>query len=175
MKKMVTKLMNLTALINDPNNARTHSVKNLESIKGSLAKFGQQKPIVINQDNIVIAGNGTLQAARALGWEKINVTQTSLDKFDQTAFAIADNRTSELAEWDDATLAESLQSLIDIDFNLEDIGFYEPDLIRFNLNDGDEAGIEDSLEDGSKELDPDDFSDFEHTCPKCSFEFNGKK
>lgn len=83
----------------DPSNARNHSRKNLDAIKGSLAKFGQQKPIVINEKNIVIAGNGTLTAARELGWEVIDCVVTTLQGYEELAFALADNRTSELGEW----------------------------------------------------------------------------
>lgn len=115
-------------LIKDPANARKHNQKNIEAIKGSLLKFGQQKPIVINDKNIVIAGNGTLEAARLLGWKDISVVITDLKGSELAAFGIADNRTAELAEWDDAVLADILKSLKDEDFNLSEIGFKEADL-----------------------------------------------
>ena len=95
----------------DPANARSHDARNLATIKASLARFGQQKPIVVNGDGVVIAGNGTLQAARDLGWEKISVVRSSLDGVDATAYAIADNRTSELATWDGGVLASTLAAL----------------------------------------------------------------
>ncbi len=113
----------LSELVFDPNNARKHSQANLEAIKGSLAKFGQQKPIVINEKNIVVAGNGTLQAARSLGWDNIDCVVTTLKGYEETAFALADNRTSELAEWDDEILGKTLQSLHELDFDLSSIGF----------------------------------------------------
>ena len=55
--------MPVNELVNDPNNARTHDERNLDAIRASLERFGQQKPIVINADNTVVAGNGTLAAA----------------------------------------------------------------------------------------------------------------
>lgn len=116
-------------LLPDPSNARKHKEKNISAIKGSLVKFGQQKPIVINKDNIVIAGNGTLEAAKALGWSNIKVVRSDLDKLGQTAFAIADNRSSELAEWDLDVLGKSLEALED-DFALEDLGFDEDDIAK---------------------------------------------
>lgn len=115
-------------LVLDPSNARKHSPKNLEAIKGSLAKFGQQKPIVVGKGNVVIAGNGTLEAARALGWDEISVVRTKLEGTDATAFAIADNRTGELAEWDAGVLGDTLKSLQDLDFDLDSIGFSQDDL-----------------------------------------------
>jgi DNA modification methylase len=119
----------VTQLLNDPANARKHSKKNLDAIKGSLAKFGQQKPIVV-ADNIVIAGNGTLAAAQALGWKEINIVRTELTGPDATAFGIADNRSGELAEWDLDNLGPLLNSLKEIDFDLGSIGFDENDLSK---------------------------------------------
>ena len=115
-------------LVFDPANARKHEAKNLDAIKGSLARFGQQKPIVVGSKGVIIAGNGTLAAARSLGWEKIDVVYTDLTGTDATAFAIADNRTSELAEWDAGVLSETLKSLQEMDFDLGSIGFDADDL-----------------------------------------------
>lgn len=110
-------------LVLDPANARKHAPKNLEAIKGSLARFGQQKPIVVGKGNVVIAGNGTLEAARALGWATIEAVRTGLTGTEATAFALADNRTAELAEWDFDVLGPALHSLREIDFDLAGIGF----------------------------------------------------
>ena len=115
--------ISIDKLLLDPANARKHGKKNLDSIKGSLAKFGQQKPIVVNTDNVIVAGNGTLQAAKELGWKEINIVRTDLKGSDITAFGIADNRTSELAEWDDDVLKELLEGLKAEDFDLSAIGF----------------------------------------------------
>jgi hypothetical protein len=51
--------------------------------------------------NLVIAGNGTLEAAKQLGWTTINVIRTKLTGTDLTAFGVADNRSSDLAEWEE--------------------------------------------------------------------------
>lgn len=95
----------------DPANARKHDERNLKAIIDSLKAFGQQKPIVVDSRGIVIAGNGTLEAARRLGWTEIAVVRTDLDPTQATAFGIADNRTAELAEWDDDVLRSLLDSL----------------------------------------------------------------
>lgn len=110
-------------LMLDPSNARKHEAKNLEAIKGSLAKFGQQKPIVVGKNGVVIAGNGTLEAARSLGWDKLDIVRTKLEGSDATAFALADNRTSELAVWDDEILNSTLKALEADGFDIGAIGF----------------------------------------------------
>lgn len=114
----------------DPANARQHGARNIDAIKKSLLRFGQQKPIVINARNIVIAGNGTLRAAQDLGWTEIDCVVTTLEGAEARAFALADNRTSELAEWDDAALNAVLQSLEADKSLLDATGFLERDVQR---------------------------------------------
>ena len=102
----------IASLREDPKNARKHDKKNLDAIAKSLTEFGQRKPIVALADGTVIAGNGTLAAAKALGWSEIAVA-TFEDEAKAKAYAIADNRAGELASWDDELLAESLAGLDD--------------------------------------------------------------
>ena len=114
----------------DPANVRAHDSKNLDAIKSSLRRFGQQKPIVVNEKGIVIAGNGTLTAARALGWDSINIVKTVLEGSEATAYAIADNRTGELAEWDEEALAKQLSALlIEAAALVEAAGFSDAELM----------------------------------------------
>jgi ParB-like chromosome segregation protein Spo0J len=108
---MKTEVVDINSVLPDPANLRRHGMKNLNAIKASLARFGQQKPIVVDADGIVRAGNGTLDAARELGWKQITIVRTPLRGSEATAYAIADNRTADLAEWNDEMLAETLASL----------------------------------------------------------------
>jgi ParB-like chromosome segregation protein Spo0J len=95
----------------DPHNARKHSPRNLRALAASLQAFGQQKPIVADAAGVVLAGNGTLAAARSLGWTHLAVAATTLTGAAARAFALADNRTAELADWDRAVLARELETL----------------------------------------------------------------
>lgn len=96
----------------DPANARVHSAENLAAIRGSLRAFGQRKPIVVNrQTGIVEAGNATLQAALAEGWTHIAAVYVDDDPAQAAAFAVADNRTAELGQWDQEALARLLDGL----------------------------------------------------------------
>lgn len=94
----------------DPSNVRLHPEQNIAAIVGSLKRFGQQRPIIVGADGVV-AGNGTLLAAQQLGWTHIAVTRTELTGAEATAYAIADNRTAELAEWDRDALAAQIEAL----------------------------------------------------------------
>jgi DNA modification methylase len=110
---------------NDPNNARKHDDRNIEAIMASLRTFGQRKPIVITHDKIVIAGNGTVEAARRLGWATIAAARTPADWTPDTikAYALTDNRTAELATWEQSTLAAQLTDLELAGWDIKNFGF----------------------------------------------------
>jgi len=154
----------ISLLTLDPENARTHSTKNVDAISGSLKQFGQRKPIVV-YNNIVIAGNGTIEAAKKLGWTEIEITRAPADwTFDQArAFALADNRTGELADWDSTILANHLLELDAIGYDLGEWGFE-------SLT----PPTEDNGQDSTHEIDVDEWK-FDSECPKCGFEFNANK
>jgi len=93
----------------------------IEAVKRSLEAFGQRKPIVVRRtDNVVIAGNHTLQAAQALGWAEIAVVWVDDDEVTSKAFALADNRTAELGDYDEEALADLIN----------DVGSLNPGLLE---------------------------------------------
>lgn len=96
----------------DPHNCRTHPERNVEAIKASLCLYGQTKPLVVRkQDMTVAAGNGTLTAALALGWTRIAANVIPMTEVEFIGYALADNRTAELAGWDHEALKRSQQIL----------------------------------------------------------------
>jgi hypothetical protein len=111
----------------DPRNARTHDERNLDAIKESLQEYGQQKPIVVNTEGEVIAGNGTLMAAKSLGWKEIAAVCYD-GTGDEDAFGIADNRTGELAKWDYRVLGTKLRTLKDDGFDIKRLGWKDYEL-----------------------------------------------
>jgi hypothetical protein len=127
---MNTKKTKLTELVFDNENARRHSEENKFAVKTSLEKYGQQKPIVINEDKKIIAGNCTAVVAKELGWETVDTVTTKLTAEQATAYAIADNRTSELGEWEGDVLKFLVESN---EIDLDSIGF---DVDSFNIATG---------------------------------------
>lgn len=129
MSDMTIRPVPLTELTADPQNVRQHDDRNLTAIQSSLEAFGQRKPIVCARANdgslVVIAGNGTLAAARALGWTHLDVAEvpSDWDADKARAYAIADNRTAELANWDDFALANQLIDLEAVGWDMETLGF----------------------------------------------------
>lgn len=121
---MKVDLVRLDLLELDEENARTHDKRNVDAIAGSLETFGQRKPIVL-WGNVVIAGNGTVAAAKQLGWENIGVVRCPANwTYEQArAFSLADNRTAELADWNPDLLADQLIDLDAVGFEVGDWGF----------------------------------------------------
>lgn len=96
----------------DPANARRHPDRNMAAIEASLRRWGQRFPIVVQRQGMVVrAGNGRLEAARRLGWTHLAAVVVDEDSVEATAFALADNRSAELASWDDEALAALLESV----------------------------------------------------------------
>lgn len=154
-------LVPITDLYLDPANARKHPEKNMEAIKNSLKRFGQDQLIIAAMDGRVIVGNGRLEAAKALGWTHVACIKVPLDKADAVARAIADNRTGELAEWDTEVLSRDLEALMEEGFDLDELG-WDADDLKFLL---------------SKEFEPSDEEQprldekAKVTCPSCGYEF----
>jgi ParB-like chromosome segregation protein Spo0J len=141
MKPPTVEVVDIATLVSDPRNARKHDDRNLAAITASLQRFGQQKPIVVGEGNVVIAGNGQLAAALALGWATIAIVRTDLLGEEATAYAIADNRTAELAMWDQAALDELLRELQEADASLvEAAGFDFSKLV--NRDEADEPTLD---------------------------------
>lgn len=167
---MNVKAVKIGSISQDPANVRKHSERNLEAIKASLRKFGQQKPIVIDTKGIILAGNGTYEAARSLGWETILAVETDLIGSDATAYAIADNRTAELAEWDDTALAETLRALQSEEYDIEAAGFLDQEIDDLITRLGNEQLVPDfqpgSIDDQGR-LD----EKAKVICPECHHEF----
>lgn len=129
-------------LVEDPANARRHDERNLDAIRASLSRWGQRFPLVVQkQGRVVRAGNGRLRAARELGWTHIAAVFVDESDVEATAFAIADNRTSELAAWDEDALARLLSSL---DGELATAtGFSDEEIAALLAESSDDAGAED--------------------------------
>jgi len=128
-QKMKIENLKISELVFDPNNARVHDQRNLEAIQASLEKFGQRKPIVVNQDGTVVAGNGTVEAALLMGWTEMAAVRVPEHWTDDQvkAFAIADNRTAELATWDQKVLDKQLEELEQAGFEVASLGFEVPE------------------------------------------------
>lgn len=138
----------------DPANAREHDEKNIDTIRGSLRKYRQRKPLVANAANMTLeAGNGTWIAGKGLGWAYIAVVFIEDDPITATGFAITDNRASDLARWNQEILAELLDHLDEAGEDMAAIGWTAEDMVAIaeaaeaaRLRDGetDDGAVEES-------------------------------
>jgi ParB-like chromosome segregation protein Spo0J len=124
MKPTVIEPMAVTRLRSFPGNPRTHSKKQIRQIADSIARFGFTNPMLIGEDNEVIAGHGRLEAAKLLGRESVPTLRLSgLDAEERRAYALADNKLALNARWDRGALAVELKALADVQFDAEVTGF----------------------------------------------------
>jgi DNA modification methylase len=99
----------------NPRNPRTHSQKQIRRIAASIRKFGFLNPVLVDDDNMVLAGHGRLEAARLEGLVKLPIIRFDhLTAAQKRAYLIADNRIAEQAGWDREILAIELGELIDL-------------------------------------------------------------
>jgi ParB-like chromosome segregation protein Spo0J len=119
---MTTKI---TDLVPDKQNARKHTPRNIKTIKDGIEGFGMGRSILIDEEDGIVAGNATVEAAKAAGITKIRVVETdgtelvavrrsNLTPEQKRLMALYDNRTAELASWDAAQIAASLEAGLDL-------------------------------------------------------------
>ena len=122
----------LSGLVGDPANPRTHDDKNIGSIMSSLDRHGQVEPLVVQKSSMmIIAGNGRAEAMRRLGWTEADVVLVDVDDVQARELSIKLNRTAELAGWDDKVLQQHLRALSTYgegEIELTDFGFSDEDL-----------------------------------------------
>lgn len=148
--------MNISDIIPYENNPRKNEDA-VEFVANSIREFGFQQPIVVDKDNVIVAGHTRFLASKELGYETVPcVVADNLTEEQIKAYRLADNKTNEQSFWDFTKLDEELDGIIDLD--MEDFGFFT------------------ALDDF-----PDDISDEEFTelndietknkCPKCGYEY----
>jgi DNA modification methylase len=123
----------VTALIGNARNARIHDDKQINLIAASIRKFGFTSPILIDNKGMVIAGHARLAAARQLGLQTVpTIALPGLSDAEKRAYALADNRLAERADWDVQILGEELKFLteIEVDFDISITGFDTVDIDR---------------------------------------------
>ena len=162
------KVGHLRDLHPDSSNARAHNSRNVGMIEDALGAVGAARSIVIDEDNRVLAGNATIEAAGRVGIERVRVVEadgeeiiavrrSGLTPEQKKLLAYYDNRTAELADWD------ADQMLADITAGL-DLG----DLFR----DGElDEILGDLLKDPPEDPDPHLDQKKPVTCPECGAQF----
>ena len=124
-------------------NARTHAEDQVAQIAGSIAEFGFVNPILVGEDDVIIAGHGRLLAAQKLGMAEVPVIRLEhLSEIQRRALVIADNKIAENAAWDEELLRLELEELRAEDFDLDITGFDLDEIDRLlQGSDSETAGL----------------------------------
>lgn len=136
------------------NNPR-HNEEAIPYVMNSIKEFGFKNPIIIDKNNVIIAGHTRLESAKRLGMKEVPIIHADdLTEEQVKAFRLADNKVSEKAEWNFELLDEELE---DLDLDMSEFGF-DIDLGITENNNYEES----KLKDNNTQL---------HTCPECGCEF----
>ena len=157
----------------DHKNARKRTNQSAELIQESIKRYGAARSIVIDEDNRILAGNGTIEGAKQAGIKNVRIIETAGDEIiavrrtdltehEKVGLALADNRTSDLSDWD-AEMLHQLSQEQDIspwfdDDALAELGVESPD-------------FDPASEDDQSRLDEKNSKEVNCICPACGHEF----
>lgn len=166
---MTIETIDIGAVLPDPANVRRHSAQQIDMLKASLSRFGQQLPLLLRPDGTLLAGHARLEAMKSLGWTTVQVIRSDLTGVRATEYAIADNALHDRSEFDGEALSQLVASLSGEDgFDSAALGFSPEDLTKLL------GGFE-----PEEVTAPDAFPAFgediatEHECPRCHFKWSG--
>ena len=126
--------LQISDLIPYANNPRINDGA-VEAVAASIKEFGFKNPIIVDSENVIVAGHTRLKAAKKLGLKTVPIIRADdLTEQQAQAFRLADNKTAELAEWDFDSLEQELDELSQ-DFDMSEFGF------ELNLDDNEPTEI----------------------------------
>ena len=159
----------------DPRNARKRTDRSASLIQESLQRFGAARSIVIDEDGRILAGNGTVEGAKAAGIEKVRIIETEGDELvavrrtglteeQKIGLALADNRTSDLSDWDPLML-QQLSETHDVS------PWFEPEDLSALIGGNESPDFPPGSEDDQGQLDQTASKEIACQCPACGHEF----
>lgn len=151
MAEMKVVMMPIGMIVPYENNPRNNEDA-IDAVANSIREFGFKKPILVDEQYVIIAGHTRRLAALRLGLKEVPcIVVTDLDEAQKKAFRLADNRVSEFSAWDNDLLKSEMQKAVNMDFS--DFGFDLEDTGRVIQE---EIGVR------------------THKCPKCGCEWTAR-
>ena len=105
------------------NNPREIPIESVKKVADSIKEFGNNQPIVVDNDNVIVVGHTRWKALKQLGKTKAYIVKREFSKNDAMAYRIMDNRSGEESKWENKLLAEELNMLKNEEFDLDFTGF----------------------------------------------------
>lgn len=134
--------VDINKLTPDPDNTVTHDAKSVTAIQRSLKRFGQDQPLVVQEEGMIVRkGNGRLAAARELGWTHVAAVVVAEDNLAAVARSIADNRSGEFRTWDYSKLVSLLSTLKEGGQDTDAVGWDASQLDELIQQYGDEPNL----------------------------------
>ena len=150
---------NIDELIPYENNPRLND-EAVEYVKNSIKEFGFKVPVVIDKDNVIIAGHTRIKASKELGIKDIPcIIADDLTEEQVKAFRLADNKVAEKSLWDYTKLDEELESILDIDMSIFD----------FDINNANDINLDDFFEEKEEKEKIEEPKEIQ--CPHCKMWF----
>ena len=138
MEKLEIKYIPINDIKPYKNNPRLNE-EAIPFVMNSIKEFGFKNPIILDKNNVIVAGHTRLESAKRLDMKEIPVIYADdLTEEQVKAFRLADNKVSEKSMWDYSKLDEELDSILDIDMSMFDFDIVEDSFdTEFELPDGD--------------------------------------
>ena len=116
--------MKISELKEYENNPRLINDEAVDKVAASIKEFGFKVPIIVDEENVIVAGHTRKLAAQSIGMDEVPVViADDLTEEQIKAFRLADNKVSEFSDWDIGMLEEEINDLIGDDFDMEQFGF----------------------------------------------------
>lgn len=126
---MQIEYIDIDELIPYANNPRNNDGEAVDRVAASISEYGFKNPIIIDKNNVIVAGHTRMKAAKKLHIDKVPIIRADdLTPAQIKAFRLAENRVSEYASWDNELLAIELEELQDLEFDLDLTGFEDWEL-----------------------------------------------
>ena len=122
-KQIKLEMRKVADLIPYAMNARTHTDEQVTRVASSIKEFGFLNPVIISNDNGILAGHCRVMAAKKLGLQEVPcILENHLTETQKKAYILADNKLALDSGWDEEILKIELEGLKESDFNLAEFG-----------------------------------------------------
>ena len=128
----------------------------VDAVAESIRSFGFNVPILCDQNLTIVAGHTRWKAAKKIGMDKVSVIVVEMTDAQRHAFAIADNKTAEIADWDFPKLREVLEELRSEEIDIKSLGFSDEEIRRLILNEDEDENFAPEVNDTSVLTQPGD-------------------